>query len=79
MCAIIQGDLALWNLAKEQIKTAHCHDQRDRYAVVFWLAAVESEIRETNTFPLWFTRGALMCCPVIHFPLQDSTICVFCI
>jgi len=68
MCAIIQGNLALWNLAKEQIKTAHCHDQRDRYAVDFWLAAVESEIRETNTFPLWFTRGCFDVLPGDSFP-----------
>lgn len=68
MCAISKGDLELWNLAKEQIKTAHCHDQRDRYAVDFWLAAVECEIRETNTFPLWFARGCFDVLPGDSFP-----------
>lgn len=68
MCAISKGDLELWNLAKEQIKTAYCHDQRDRYAVDFWLAAVECEIRETNTFPLWFARGCFDVLPGDSFP-----------
>ena len=67
-CAIFTGDLELWKRAKEQIKTAHCRDQRDQYAVDFWLAAMECEIRETATFPLWFTQGRMDILPGDSFP-----------
>lgn len=68
MCAIYQGDLALWNKAKQQIATAHCHDDADRFAVEFWLAALESELRETDTFPMWFSRGQFDILPGDSFP-----------
>lgn len=67
-CAICSGDQALWKRAKEQIKTAHCHDLRDQYAVDFWLAAMECELRETATFPLWFTQGRFDVLPGDSFP-----------
>ena len=67
-CALTTGDQALWNKAKEQISTAHCHDARDRYAVDFWNAAMECEIRETASFPLWFTQGRFDVLPGDSFP-----------
>ena len=68
MCAICKGNLDMWNEAKRRIKTAPCHSTRDRYAVDFWLAAAESEIRETTTFPLWFARGSFDVLPGDSFP-----------
>ena len=67
-CAIFAGDQELWKQAKEQIKTAHCRDTRDQYAVDFWLAAMECELRETATFPLWFTQGRFDVLPGDSFP-----------
>ena len=67
-CAIFAGDQELWKRAKEQIKTAHCRDTRDQYAVDFWLAAMECELRETATFPLWFTQGRFDVLPGDSFP-----------
>ena len=58
----------MWNEAKQTIKNAPCHSNRDRYAVDFWQGALESEIRETNTFPLWFTRGSFDVLPGDSFP-----------
>lgn len=68
MCAVSKGDLKLWNEARCLVKTAPCHSERDKYAVDFWLAALESEIRETASFPLWFTRGAFDVLPGDSFP-----------
>lgn len=67
-CAIFTGDQELWKRAKEQIKTAHCRDLRDQYAVDFWLAAMECELRETATFPLWFAQGRMDVLPGDSFP-----------
>ena len=67
-CAIIDGDVFLWEKAKKEITSAHCHDQRDRMAVDFWLAALECELRETDTFPLWFTYGQFDMLPGDSFP-----------
>ena len=68
-CAICQGDIALWKEARKQIATAHCHDERDRLAVDFWLAAVESESREVGTFPDWFALGQFDILPGDSFPV----------
>ena len=68
MCAVCKGDVQMWNEAKQIIKNAPCHSNRDRYAVDFWQGALESEIRETNTFPLWFTRGSFDVLPGDSFP-----------
>ena len=68
MCAVCKGDIQMWNEAKQLIKTAPCHSNRDRYAVDFWLGALECEIRETNTFPLWFARGSFDVLPGDSFP-----------
>lgn len=67
-CGLGMGDTALWKRGKKEIATAHCHDDRDRMAVEFWLGALESEIRGTNTFPLWFTRGQFDTLPGDSFP-----------
>lgn len=68
MCAVCKGDAPMWDEAKQTIKSAPCHSNRDRYAVDFWQGALESEIRETNTFPLWFTRGSFDVLPGDSFP-----------
>ena len=68
LCAMCKGDIQMWDEAKQTIKKAPCHSNRDRYAVDFWQGALESEIRETNTFPLWFTRGSFDVLPGDSFP-----------
>lgn len=67
-CAVTLGDRELWNRAKTAIVSAPCHGAQDKYAVDFWLAAAESQIRETATFPLWFTRGCFDVLPGDSFP-----------
>lgn len=67
-CAMVEGDVALWRKAKAEIASAHCHDTRDRLAVDFWQAALECELRETGTFPLWFARGQFDLLPGDSFP-----------
>jgi len=67
-CAVATGDHELWKRAKAQIDTAHCHNDRDRYAVDFWLAAMDCEIRETASFPVWFTQGRFDILPGDSYP-----------
>lgn len=67
-CAIILEDRTMWERGRNTIATAPCHGSRDRYAVDFWLAAMDSEIRETATFPPWFARGVLDILPGDSFP-----------
>ena len=67
-CAVTLGNETLWNTAKQAVLTAPCHSTQDRYAVDFWAAAVESEIRETTSFPLWFLRGSFDVLPGDSFP-----------
>lgn len=69
-CALVDGDVALWRKAKAEIATAHCHDERDRMAVDFWLAMLECELRETDTFPLWFAHGQFDMLPGDSFPVM---------
>ena len=69
LCAIYEGDQALWKEAKKQIATAHCKDERDRLAVDFWLAALECELREVGTFPDWFAMGQFDILPGDSFPV----------
>lgn len=67
-CAVVEGNVPWWNRAKEQIATAHCQDERDRMAVEFWLATLECELRETDTFPDWFSYGRFDMLPGDSFP-----------
>lgn len=67
-CALFTGNSGLWKTAKKKISSAPCHSARDRFAVDFWKAATESELRETSTFPLWFTRGTFDILPGDSFP-----------
>lgn len=67
-CAVTLGNVDLWNRARTLVTTAPCHGGQDRYAVDFWAAALDSEIRETSTFPLWFVRGSFDVLPGDSFP-----------
>lgn len=67
-CAVVSGKPEVWVKAKNCIAEAPCHNTRDRLAVDFWVAAAESELRETATFPLWFTRGSFDVLPGDSFP-----------
>lgn len=68
MCAIAIGDYTLWGRAKEQIKSARCRDLRDKHALDFWISTLECELRETNTFPEWFSQGRFDVLPGDSFP-----------
>lgn len=67
-CAVTMGSISLWNVAKQAVLSAPCHSNQDRYAVDFWSAAVESEIRGTTSFPPWFLRGSFDVLPGDSFP-----------
>lgn len=67
-CAIAAGNLEQWRKANEYIKTAPCYTPQDRYAVDFWLAGAESDLREANTFPLWFQQGRFDVLPGDSYP-----------
>jgi len=67
-CAIVEGNASLWHKARAEIANAHCHDERDRMALDFWLAALECQLRETNSFPIWFTYGQFDKLPGDSFP-----------
>lgn len=68
MDAISKGDSRLWQQAKRTIADAPCHNDGQFQARDFWLAVIDSEIRETNTFPTWFTRGCFDGLPADAYP-----------
>ncbi len=57
LVAMWKGDLALWNKARQYITNAPCNNDVDRDIVALSLAAVDSAIRDTTSFPKWFMRG----------------------
>ena len=67
-CAVFTGNRELFVKAREMIAQAPCHSTRDRCAVDFWVAAAQSELRETGLFPLWFYRGRFDLLPGDSFP-----------
>jgi len=68
LCALFKGNQILWERAKECIKTAPCHNAHDRFSVDFWLGALECELLDVNTFPIWFARGRFDVLPGDSFP-----------
>lgn len=68
MDAVVRGDIRLWQQAKRCIADAPCHDDGQYQARAFWLAAVDSEIRDTETFPEWFKRGCFDVLPADAYP-----------
>ncbi len=57
LVAMWKGDLALWNKARQYITNAPCNNDVDRDIVALSLAAADSAIRDTTSFPKWFMRG----------------------
>ncbi len=57
LVAMWKGDLALWNEARQHIINAPCNNDVDRDIVALSLAAADSAIRDTTSFPKWFMRG----------------------
>ncbi len=57
LVAMWKGDLALWNEARHYITSAPCNNDVDRDIVALSLAAADSAIRDTTSFPKWFMRG----------------------
>ncbi len=62
-CATWKGDLHLWRQARQHIYSAPCKDERDRQIVSFWLAIVDSTIKDTRSYPDWFEKGQFDCLP----------------
>ncbi len=62
-CATWKGDIHLWRQARQHIYGAPCKDEHDRQIVSFWLAVVDSTIRDTRSYPEWFERGQFDCLP----------------
>ncbi len=57
LVAMWKGDLALWNKARQYITDAPCNNDVDRDIVALSLAAADTAIRDTTSFPKWFMRG----------------------
>ncbi len=57
LVAMWKGDLVLWNKARQYIANAPCNNDVDRDIVALSLAAADSSIRDTTSFPTWFMRG----------------------
>lgn len=68
MDAVVKGDIRLWQQAKRYIADAPCHNEGQYHARDFWLAAMDSEIRDTETFPDWFKRGCFDVLPADAYP-----------
>ncbi len=57
LVAMWKGDIVLWNKARQYIANAPCNNDVDRDIVALSLAATDSAIRDTTSFPKWFMRG----------------------
>ncbi len=62
-CALWRGDIHLWRQARQHIYGAPCRDERDRQIVLFWLAIVDSTIKDIRSYPEWFEKGQFDCLP----------------
>ena len=56
-CAIWKGDLELWRKAKLHISEAPAKTDRDRDVLLLSIAAVDSKLYDTTSFPEWFKIG----------------------
>lgn len=56
-CAIVLGDLPLWNEAQKHLESGEIADPVLRVQMDFWYAVNKSIINDTSYFPDWFRRG----------------------
>lgn len=57
LCAIWSGDIALWRKAKIHIAAAPATSDTDREIMALSIAAVDSMLYDTTSFPEWFKIG----------------------
>ncbi len=57
MCAMWNGDVALWRQAKQHAYSAPCANEAEREVLSFWLASIDSSIFDAREFPEWFKTG----------------------
>lgn len=57
LCAIWQGDLAMWRRAKMHIAEAPAKDDKDRDIMSLSITAVDSMLYDVSSFPEWFKIG----------------------
>ncbi len=56
-CAIWRGDINLWRDGRQHLLEAPCKSENDRQTLAFWVAVLDSAIRDMRDFPEWFTLG----------------------
>ncbi len=68
LCAIWQGDVALWHEAKKHICEAPCRTETEREIVSLSLAIIDSSIYDNKDYPDWFIRGNFELLPADSHP-----------
>lgn len=69
MCAMWKGDIELWKKAKLHICEAPCRNDIDRDILALSLSVINLDIRDTNDFPEWFSRGSFLNLPADAHPV----------
>ncbi len=62
-CAIWNGDIKLWQKARQHIYEAPYKDEHQLQLIRFWIAVMESNIHDVRSYPEWFTKGDFECLP----------------
>ena len=57
LCATWRGDVEMWNKAKIHICEAPCKSDNDREILSLSLAAIDSPVYDSTSFPEWFKIG----------------------
>ncbi len=68
LCAMWKGDVQMWYKARKHVLEASCENEADRDVLALTLAAMDSAIRNTKDFPVWFTRGEFVNLPKDAYP-----------
>lgn len=68
LCGMFKSDHALWRKGRQYICDAVCRNPKDVHLSEFWVAAMDSEIYDTESFPEWFLRGCFDPLPGDSYP-----------
>ncbi len=68
LCAMWRGDINMWEKAKRHISSAPCSKDTDHDIIKLCLAAADSAIRNTESFPEWFKIGCFESLPAASHP-----------
>lgn len=69
LCAIVKGDLAMWQEGKKLFITTPCRTDPEREELMFWRAAVRSEVLDVEGFPEWLACGRFFEVPIDVWPM----------